>query len=251
MATISSGFAAEPREAAPADLLVRAGRGIEQFVDEFSSVTCLEMVAQSKFTPQGKPLLERKSTFDYLILMQWIGGELNIEESRERQGRMPKESERPLLVTHGFSTLLLVFHPKFQQSFEFQIQDPEISAGRRLDRVRFSQVRGAPTPAVLQLRGRDYPLAWVGTAWIDPQSAAIVRIEAALQMTMDDIGLKLLNSEVHYGPVKFSGSPRQFWLPQSATIEAKTIKQHWRNVHRFVNYRQFSVDTSSRTELPK
>jgi hypothetical protein len=33
-----------------------------------------------------------------------------------------------------------------------------------------------------------------------------------------------------------------YWLPESATIELKTLHQGWKNEHRFVKYRLFSVD---------
>ena len=34
-----------------------------------------------------------------------------------------------------------------------------------------------------------------------------------------------------------------FWFPAEASVEVETPRQHWRNTHRFVDYKRFSVDT--------
>jgi hypothetical protein len=87
-----------------------------------------------------------------------------------------------------------------------------------------------------------------GTAWIDPATAAIVRIKAELQDDMSDIGLHAFNTEVEYAPVQFKGASRALWLPSTATIELETPKQRWRNIHHFRNYQQFSVSTDTRVK---
>jgi hypothetical protein len=43
--------------------------------------------------------------------------------------------------------------------------------------------------------------------------------------------------------VRFGDDPAAHWLPETATIEAETPTQRWRNVHRFVNYKRFTVET--------
>jgi hypothetical protein len=118
-------------------------------------------------------------------------------------------------------------------------------------RVDFRQIRNARAPSCLRLRGRDYPLEWNGSAWIDQRSGAIVKVKAALSSSMEDLGLKSLEADVLYAPVKFGDSAEERWLPSMATIEASTPLQHWRNVHQFTGYKLFSVDTSTRTEAPQ
>ena len=50
--------------------------------------------------------------------------------------------------------------------------------GQRLLRVHFRHHPGARTPAALAVRGREYPLDMAGTAWIEPDTGAIARIDA-------------------------------------------------------------------------
>jgi hypothetical protein len=95
----------------------------------------------------------------------------------------------------------------------------------------------------LVLRGREYPLDLAGTAWIDPSSGAIAKITAGLENGLPDLGLQELQSEVEFAPVSFRNVAEASWFPVVATIDVETPKQHWRNVHRFTDYKRFSVST--------
>jgi len=230
-------------------LLARTERRIEQFWDQFSAVTCTETVEQEKLADDGKVLIKKRSAYDYLVLLLLSGGDLTVQESRLLQGKPGKESDRALLSTSGFSTMVLIFHPHFRESFTFTDEgaDPEKPALRR---VHFIHTQGKRSPSVLQLRSRDYPIEWQGTAWIDPATGNIARIEAGLKASLSDIGLQKLESEVRYAPVTFAGLTDPPWMPAAASIEADTVHQHWRNVHTFSGYKQFSVSTDSKTEVP-
>jgi hypothetical protein len=242
--------AADPIASAPLEnLLGRTERRMEQFWDQFSAVTCTETVEQQKLADDGKVLIKRRSSYDYLVLLLLSSGDLTVQESRLLQGKPAKDSDRALLSTSGFSTLALIFHPHFRESFVFSDEGPDPDSPS-LDRVHFEHVHGKPTPSVLQLRSRDYPIEWQGTAWIDSASGNIARIQAALKGSLADIGLQKLESDVRYGAVAFAGHPDPPWMPQTASIQADTVHQHWRNLHTFTRYKQFSVSTDSKTETP-
>ena len=231
-------------------LLERAGKRAAQLAEQFSEFTCAEAVTQMRLDQNGKVSWKRKSLFDSLVTMQLSGDELSVEESRLPQGTASKEKEtaKSLLVTNGFSTMLLILHPHFQNSYEFSALSEEIVDGRHLQQILFEHIRGARSPSVLQLRGREYPLEWRGTLWIDQDSGSVVKVRVELKSSMEDIGLKRLSSEVQYLPVKFQEWNEPQWLPSVATIEAETPHQHWRNVHQFSQYRLFSVNTTVKTE---
>ena len=235
-------------------MLQTAGQAVERLWTELSAVSCAEVVEQAKLGPRGKLLAEHKSVYDYLILMQITGGELSVEESRAEKPSPKKEAKRataaPLLVTSGFAVMMLVFHPQFQSSYDFRLLPDTDWRGERVHRIAFSHVRGSHSPSALQLRGRDYPLEWAGEAWIQPATNAIVHVQAGLKQPMEMVGLLTLDTQVEYGPVPFEGQPHPYWLPQTAVIETTTRGQHWRNVHRFGNYRRFDVETTVKTQTP-
>jgi hypothetical protein len=225
-------------------LLGRTSQQVSNFLGQFSDVKCTERVTQEKMGKEDKVELKEESTYDYLVILTNTGGELNLDESRlaVHEAKADKKN-RSLLVTNGFATLFLVFHPYYAQSFQFTALDDEMVDGRRLSRVAFQHIRGTRSVAALALRGREYPLELSGTAWIDPQTGAIQKIVAEIGNTMEDVGLKNLRSEVEYAPVPFRGVKDTYWFPAQARVEVETPRQHWRNTHRFTDYKRFSVDT--------
>jgi hypothetical protein len=228
-----------------------AGKAAESFWSELPMVSCAETVRQEKLDARGKPVDHQESTFDYLALMQTSGNEVVVEESRVPTGAPADRKDISLLVTSGFSTFALIFHPVFQDAFEYAPPEAVAEGGRRLLKVDFRHVHGARSPSALRLRGHDYPVEWRGSAWIDAESGALTRIVAELEAPMDDLGLKSLIADVRYAPVTFSASAAPYWLPEQATIELQTPRQHWRNTHLFSKYRVFSVDVTEETKAPK
>jgi len=228
----------------PDDLLNRTGEQVSKFLGQFSEVKCTEKVTQEKLGKEDKVELKEESTYDYLVILTNTGGELSLDESRlaVHEAKMDKKNTS-LLVTNGFATLFLVFHPYYAGSFRFTAQGDELVGGHLLSKISFQHVRGTRSIAALALRGKEYPLEVSGTAWVDPQTAVITKIVAEIGDSMQDVGLKTLRSEVEYAPVPFRGMKETYWFPSQATVEVETPRQHWRNTHLFTDYKRFSVDT--------
>jgi len=228
----------------PDDLLNRTGEQVSKFLGQFSEVKCTEKVTQEKLGKEDKVELKEESSYDYLVILTNTGGELSLDESRlaVHEAKMDKKNTS-LLVTNGFATLFLVFHPYYAGSFRFTAQGDELVGGHLLSKISFQHVRGTRSIAALALRGKEYPLEVSGTAWVDPQTAVITKIVAEIGDSMQDVGLKTLRSEVEYAPVPFRGMKETYWFPSQATVEVETPRQHWRNTHRFTDYKRFSVDT--------
>lgn len=225
-------------------LLTRTSKQVSSFLEQFSDVKCTERVTQEKLGKDAKVEMKQESTYDYLVILTNPGGELSLDESRlPVHEAKPDKKNTSLLVTNGFATLFLVFHPYYAQSFQFSRLEGEVVDGRRLSKVSFQHIAGTRSPAALALRGREYPLDLSGTALIDPQTGVITRIVASVENTMEDVGVKTLTSEIAFSPVNFRDAKETYWFPQQATVEVETTRQHWRNLHRFTDYKRFSVST--------
>lgn len=237
---------ANPEEERLQDLLQRTGDQMNAFVEKFSDVKCTEQVTQEKFKNEDgdKVELKEQSTYDYLVILSSMGGELSLSESRlaVREAKLDKKN-RSMLVSNGFATLFLVFHPTYANSFAFTPMPDEMVDGRLMSKVAFRHIAGTKTPAALALRGREYPLELSGVAWIDPETAVITKISAGIDKTLEDVGLKTLRSVVEFAPVPFSDLKKDYWFPARASVEVETPRQHWRNTHQFTNYKRFSVTT--------
>jgi hypothetical protein len=226
------------------EVLARASLRVSGLVEQFSDVKCTEQVRQQKLAENGKVERDAQSTYDYLVILTNAGGELSLNESRLplHEAKADKKNTS-LLITNGFATLFLIFHPYYAGSFQFTAGELEVTGGHKIDKISFQYVRGRRSPAVLALRGREYPLPLSGTAWIDPETGAIARIDADIGNRMEDVGLKTMYSAVNYAPVVFRGVKETYWFPADAQVEVETERQHWRNTHVFTDYRRFSVST--------
>jgi len=222
-------------------LLDRAATRVDQSLHQLSDVECKELVSQIKFGKNGKAEHEEHSLFDYVVLFQSSSAEPVMVESRLAKEGPTKPSNIPFLLTNGFSTMLLIFHPYYSGGFQFTDLGEEDVEGRLYERVHFQHVKGLRSTTALMISGREYPLDLQGTALIDPSTGNILSIKAALETPMDDVGLRSLQSEVQYSPVKFPGVDEPYWLPTSATIDVESVHQHWQNQHRFTNYHRFET----------
>jgi hypothetical protein len=224
----------------------RASRQVATFLDQMSDVKCSEHVTQIKLDKNGHTTYQENSSFDYLVLLQASSDELLLNESRLSDAHDQQRNRKnvPLLITNGFSMLMLIFHPYYRNSFEFAAMPDESIAGHRTARVQFTHIPGTRTPAALAVRGREFPLELTGTAWIEPETGQVEKLAIRLAKDMSDVGLKSLTAEIEYDPIQLPGWAQTYRFPSLATVEVETLRQRWRNIHRFSNYKRFLVDTS-------
>ena len=246
----SRSFAAEsgtPEAQRLNGILERTAGQTSAFLDQFSDVKCTEQVRQEKLGMDNKVELKEDSSYDYLVIMTNTGGELSLSESRIPI-REPKKDRKntSMLLSNGFATLFLVFHPLYSDAFKFTLGEKEVVAGHTLQKIAFQHITGMKSPAALALRGREYPLELTGTAWIDAETGSIAKIEAGIADSLQDVGLKTLNSEIDFTPLTFADSKQPYWFPTEARVEVETARQHWRNLHQFTGYKKFSVSTEEK-----
>ena len=238
---------APPGEIAPGDspaidALARARKHVEEYFEKFSDLTCKESVTQIVLNNSGHTIYRENSAYDYQFEATSASGSLKFNETRESRNPAFRDPARTLLVTTGFASLLLVAHPMYEASYVFEPAGNETIGGVSYAMIRFVPVPGASSPASLRLRGKNYPLPMSGTLWIDPQSGAIVKLEAKVDSGMSDLGLAGMRSEVHYAPHNFRDPPETIWIAESAVIDVETPRQHWRNLHRFTDFKRFNVN---------
>jgi hypothetical protein len=225
--------------APPMEPLVQARKSVGLFFEQSANVVCSESITQTSIGKNGKPAYREESKYDYQLQASSAGGSLKLQESRDVRKQAFRDAARTLLITKGFATLLLIVHPQYESSYDFEPAGEEMDGAIALAKFNFKPVPGAPSPAALQLRGKNYPLPLSGTIWIDKATGAITRLTAAVDSSLSDLGLKGMQSDIHYAVVQFHDPEEAYWMPVSATIELETPLQHWRNVHRFTGYRRF------------
>src|SRR5882757_5410213 len=163
-------------------VLDRTSQRVVEFLDQFSNVKCTEQVTQEKFKADGKVAIQQQSTYDYLVILSNAGGDLSLNESRLplKETKVNRRQEISMLLSNGFATLFLVFHPYYMNGFAFTDAGSEILDGHAARKIRFQHIPNTRSVAALALRGREYPLELSGMAWVDPQKGDILRIEAGV-----------------------------------------------------------------------
>jgi hypothetical protein len=212
---------------------------INTFFEQTSDVVCTEDVSQTLVGKNNKPLYREDSDFEYQMQSNTRSGSLRLTENRDVRKAAFRDPNKTLLITDGFAGMLLILHENYESSFVFLPVTDETLEGRTLLKVHFRSVPGASSPAAVQLLGRNYPLPLKGDIWIDEESGAVVKLISSLDGSLDDLGLHDIRSEIHYSIVQFHAPEEAQWMPSSATIDVETPKQHWRNVHRFTEFRRF------------
>lgn len=225
-----------------AKLIGQVQQKVAAYLNDLADLHCTESVTQEKLAPNGHVVLTERAKYDYLIMMQGGDDDFQLNETRVAdQGNKAAKASVSMLVSNGIATALLIFHPYYRDSYSFELGDPALASGRILIPVRFQPIQGRRTPAALALRGREYPLELEGTAWIDPQSSDVVRIDANLQKDMSDIGLRAMDIHVEYKSVPVGKTISSIDLPTKAVVDVTTPRQHWRNTHVFDAYKSFSI----------
>ena len=237
------------RGASLAELRDLAAKSAEREVAALTSVACTETLVATKVNRKNKTEEKRRQTFDYVVLVDTEGGDLVITESRIEQGKAKSATPEPLLASTGFATMMLIFHPYYQNSFEFSDQGLTEENGRQWRRLGFELRPGQRSPSVLRSGAREYPLAWKGELLIDEKTGQVASIHAGLGSHLEEVGLEHLEATVHFG-----AQPRletAEWLPTEAVIDLETRHQHWHNVHTFGSYKKFDVNTIEKQGAPK
>lgn len=219
--------------------LQKARLSVEKFFEQSTNVVCTETVSQGIVGKNGKINYDEDSIFDYQLQASTNTGSLKLVESRDTRKAAFRDSSRTLLITNGFTSMLLIMHPEYESSYTFTPAGQESVDGVTYVKVDFKAVPGAASPAALQLRDHNYPLPLSGTIWIEPQSGAVAKLVAAVDSSLSDLGLKGMRSEIHYARIQFHDPDESYWMPISAVIDVETMRQHWRNVHRFTGYKRF------------
>jgi len=220
---------------------LRARKSVEKFFQQSSNVVCTESVTQSVIGKNGKASYREDSVFDYQLQANTNSGSLKLVETRETRKAAFRDSSRTLLITNGFTAMLLIIHPSYETSYTFDPAGEESIDGSTYVKMNFKAVPGAGSPVAMQLRGQNYPIPLFGTIWIEPQSGAVAKLIASMDSSLSDLGLQAMRSEIHYATVHFHDPDESYWMPVSAIIDVETPRQHWQNIHRFTGYKRFKA----------
>jgi hypothetical protein len=235
-------------------LLKKVGERVKTFFDNFSNTASKEQVRMQRMGNNDREEDSAKQDFNYLILPHTVGTTTAFEEIRtDGKGRSINPTVmRGFILTKGYAGMNIVLHPDHQFGSHFyylgkQTSDPYayvIAFAQRPEaRDYLSYYSGSgskdATPVLLK-----------GIAWVNPQSFQISRLRTDLLTSYVQAGLMEQITDIRFSEVGSTASQLPMSLPQEVTVSCVIGGISYRNRHRYLDYKVFSVESYDKINEP-
>ena len=234
------------------DQVIQAtGDRVKELVENVNRFTATEKVEHSSLSPLGLVVSKETRRFDYMVEIRPFGAhDLDVQEYRN--GSVSAQQFPGNIGTSGLPTMALVFHPYYQEKYEFACEGRGAWRGKPAWLVHFQQ-RTDRKSAMLVYRvgGKSFAVGLKGRAWIDTTNSQILAIETDTMRPVPEIRLMRDHQLIEYGPVAFRNDTMYLWLPKSADWYSSLSGQRYHRRHTFSHFLLFSVDDQQKIGKPK
>jgi tetratricopeptide (TPR) repeat protein len=230
----------------PSQQVIEAtGERVKQLVDNIAKFAAIEDLVHEELDKTGSPTSKETRKFDYVAsVTETSPGYLETEEYRNLRYGIADLPDH--IVTSGFVTLALIFHPSMRDNFEMTCEGLGDWHGQATWLVHFRQRDDKPARFEDYTVGtQKYSLHLKGRAWISTDDLQIVRIESDLVSPLPQLAVQHQIAE--YGPVPFPKKSLELWLPQNVDIFMELNKHRYHRRHSFDHYMLFSINSEDKS----
>jgi Tfp pilus assembly protein PilF len=236
-------------------ILDGVGTRILELIKNFPNTSSLEAIHQEKLGRKGGVSDALNQKFRYLCLVPreaWGPGFIEYRADFAGNEVLPKGLSEGFMLTEGFASAELVFHPSYRSESNFRYLGRQIVNGRNTFVVAFAQI-----PRKAHLRGNfENGLTSVATfsqglAWIDSDTFQIVRLHTDLLAPLPELRLGKETLNIDFNAVHFNRLKETFWLPEEVTVTLDWNGKQLRNRHEYSDFKVFTVDASEKIGKPK
>ncbi len=233
------------------DVIQATGDRVKELVENVDRFTATEKVEHSSLSPLGLVVSKETRKFDYMVEIRPFGAhDLDVQEYRN--GSVSAQQFPGNIGTIGLPTLALVFHPYYQEKYEFSCEGRGTWRGQPAWMVYFQQRTDRKSAMLIyRVSGKSYAVGLKGRAWIDTTSSQILAIETDTMRPVPEIRLMRDHQLIEYGPVAFRNDTMHLWLPKSADWYSSLSGQRYHRRHTFSQFLLFSVDDQQKIGKPK
>ena len=227
-----------------------SGKRVRELVDDLSRFAAVEDLFHQSLDRYGIPVRTETRKYDYVAtISESSAASVSIDEYRS--DKLMERSFPDHIVSTGFITLALVFHPDMREDFDLRCEGLGDWHGEPSWLVHFQQRSDRPNRMHSYKVGDQlFPVDLKGRAWITADKFQIIRIEADIVKPIPSIQLLSEHQMVEYGPIPFPRKNTSLWLPKTAEIYFDFRKHHYYRRHSFDHYLLFSVETEERRKEP-
>lgn len=233
-----------------ATVLQKTGESVEAMFRSFPNTVSVERIRQERRGKDGKIKNSLDQSFQYLLLARPEKWGLGLEEYRTNargEQDAPVGLKDGLMLTAGFASAPLLFHPGYQAGSNFRYLGRQELEGRTLHVVAFAQ--RPQTAKMIERFNTDNASVLVllqGVAWIDAASYRIIRLRSDLLKPPSGIRLERQTTEIRFQQVPFKEIAAALWLPQEVAVTVDWKGKTFRNWHRYSDFKLFNVATEER-----
>jgi len=220
-------------------VLAMTGQQVKQFTDSMAKFAAVEDLLHEQLDAAGTPITKQTRKFDYVAaIKEDHPGTLEVDEYRnERYGIADLPDH---IVTTGFVTLALIFHPDMRDNFQMVCEGLGQWKGQPTWIIHFQQREDKPNRIEsYRIGDQTYRVDQKGRAWINAGNFQIVRIESDLLKPVQRMTVQHQIAE--YGPVHFRKKNIDLWLPHSAELFLEINRRRYYRRHSFDHYMLFSA----------
>jgi tetratricopeptide (TPR) repeat protein len=246
--------AASSQDSLP-EILRRTGESVDLFFRTLPNTISEENVSAQRLGKEGKVAYSLDQRFQYLVIVQTAKPSVNVQEYRGDSRGRPIDVENPdgqFMLTIGFTSLSLIFHPAFQPFTKFRYLGTQSLLGRKTAVIAFAQTTenisilerftvGASSVLILQQ----------GVAWIDAENFQILHMRTDLLKPQTELRLRRQTTEVTYDKVQLKQEAQPLWLPREVAVTVVMRDRSWHNLHRYSDFKLFRVETKDKIAAPK
>jgi tetratricopeptide (TPR) repeat protein len=226
-----------------------SGLRVKQLVDGIDRFAATEDLLHEQLDQYGNPITKETRKFDYVAsITESHPGFLAVDEYRNLRYGFSDLPDR--IVTTGFVTLALIFHPDMRENFEMICEGLGDWRGQATWLVHFQQRADKPSRIADFAVGTEvYPINLKGRAWVSADTFHVVRIESELVKPIPLLPVQHQIAE--YAAVHFPKRNIDLWLPQSAEIFFQLNRHRYYRRHSFDHYMLFSVNSEDKPTVTK
>ena len=233
-----------------AQVMEMSGKRVQQLVEDVSQFAATEDLLHERLDRFGNPTTKENRKFDYLAtISENPPGYFSVDENR--MVTSPLFDIPDGIVTRGFMSLALIFHPDVRDGFQITCEGLSQWQGESTWLMYFRQ-RDDKTSGFngkFFVGNQPYTLKLKGRAWVSASNFEIVRMESELMAPAEKLTAQ--HQIVVYGPVHFKKQNVDLWLPKSVDIYLEINRRHYYRRHSFDRYVLFSVDAQEKMPLLK
>ncbi|MGD0694669.1 MAG: hypothetical protein ABSB82_07410 [Terriglobia bacterium] len=237
-------------------ILKAAGKNVAAFFQNFPNTSALEQIHQEKLRHKSNKVTgSQNQEFHYICIVSTESFGPGFSEYRadlSGEKGQPHGLQEGFMLTNGFASASLVFHPAYQSQSTFRYLGRQKIEGRDAFVLAFAQQPGRARMNGNFKSGQvSMPTFSQGLAWIDASSYQILRLRTDLLTPLPEVRLERETTEIDYNEVHFKTIDQAFWLPRAVTVTVGWNGKNLRNAHQYSDFKLFNVASSQRIGKPK